>query len=109
MSKKKMPNNFKGMEKATPGFLQSKAAMVHGEKQDISNCYTSNLSYEIRNPLTSIGLSMELLESTISDPVQKIYLEIIRRSSCRINNLVNLLLLSKQEGENRQERSIHNF
>jgi|GEM_PF-3810155 len=56
----------------------------------------SILACEIRSPLTSIGLSLELLELNITDPGQKIYVDIIRRSSLQINCLVGLLIKTQQ-------------
>ena len=56
----------------------------------------TKLACEIRSPLTSIGLSLELLEPNITDPGQKVYIDIIKRSSVQINHLVGLLLRADQ-------------
>jgi nitrogen-specific signal transduction histidine kinase len=57
------------------------------------------LAREVRNPLSNINLSAEMLESAIKDNELKIYLDIIMRSSMRINNLINQLLMSQESDE----------
>ena len=52
----------------------------------------SALAREVRNPLTSINLSVDLLRSSIMDSELKIYIDIISRSSMRIAHLVDELL-----------------
>lgn len=53
---------------------------------------TSLLAHEVRNPLTSINLSAEMLRSAITNPELTSYLDIIVRGSARINLLMNELL-----------------
>jgi signal transduction histidine kinase len=68
------------------------------------------LVHEVRNPLTNINLAVELLKSTMSEGEQKIYLDIIRRSSIRINDLLNELLKYQQADEAQpQKHSIHDL
>ena len=68
----------------------------------------SALAHEVRNPLTNIKLSVVMLESVIEDNDLKLYLDIIMRSSIRINNLVNELLKYQHEDEAQAEKySIH--
>ena len=52
----------------------------------------SALAHEVRNPLTNIDLAAEMLSLGIKDETMRLYLDIIMRSSVRINNLVNELL-----------------
>jgi len=54
--------------------------------------FASALAREVRNPLTSINLSIDMLRSSIMDSELKIYVDIIGRSSMRINHLVDELL-----------------
>ena len=54
--------------------------------------FASALAREVRNPLTSINLSIDLLSSSIMDSELKIYVDIIGRSSMRINHLIDQLL-----------------
>jgi signal transduction histidine kinase len=57
------------------------------------------LAHEIRNPLTNIDLSAKMLEASIKDNELKKYLDIIKRSSIRINSLVSDLLKYQQPDE----------
>jgi len=54
--------------------------------------FTTVLAHEIRNPLTNINLSIEVLEHEMPDDSLKIYFDIIKRSSLRINDLLNEVL-----------------
>jgi len=56
----------------------------------------SAMAHEIRNPLTNIDLAVEMLGTSIKDNDLRIYLDIIMRSSIRINNQVNELLKFRQ-------------
>lgn len=59
--------------------------------------FASILAHEVRNPLTNINLSVDILEALMTDDSQKIYLDIIKRSYTRINDLISILL--KKEAE----------
>jgi signal transduction histidine kinase len=50
------------------------------------------LAREVRNPLTSINLSLDMLRAAITDPDLKVYLDIISRSSVRIKRQISELL-----------------
>lgn len=68
----------------------------------------SVLVHELRNPLTNIMLTIHLLESKILDDNDRMYIDIIKRSSAKINDLVNELLKGQQEQEIQTERySMH--
>lgn len=54
--------------------------------------FATALAREVRNPLTSINLSIDMLRSSIMDSELKVYVDIIGRSSMRINSLVDELL-----------------
>jgi signal transduction histidine kinase len=54
--------------------------------------FASALAHEIRNPLTNINLSIEMLQSLTTDNELRPYLDIIMRGSSRINQLINELL-----------------
>ena len=54
--------------------------------------FASALAHEIRNPLTNINLSAKILDSAIKDENLKVYLDIIMRSSIRINDLLKEFL-----------------
>jgi signal transduction histidine kinase len=68
----------------------------------------SVLVHELRNPLTNIMLTIHLLESKILDDNDRLYMDIIKRSSAKINDLVNDLLKGEQEQQiQTEEYSIH--
>lgn len=74
---------------------------------DDRGSFITALVHELRNPLTNIKLSVELLESASTDDKGKIFLDIIRRSSMRISDLINDLLKNKQEAAEVGRHSIH--
>ncbi len=59
--------------------------------------YDSLLAHEVRNPLTNIDLAMEVLLAGVKDEEHKTYIDIIMRSSMRINELMNELIKCQQE------------
>jgi signal transduction histidine kinase len=68
----------------------------------------SVLVHELRNPLTNIMLTVHLLESKMLDENDRLYMDIIKRSSVKINDLVNDLLKGEQEQQVQlEEYSIH--
>jgi len=78
-------NNHRYVRRTSPG--------IHATPPGQS---VSALAHDIRNPLTNIDLSIEMLGAAIKDDDLKIYLDIIMRSSIRINGLVNELLKYRQ-------------
>lgn len=64
---------------------------------NITGQFVSILAHEVRNPLTNINLSVDLLELEVLDDDKKKYLDIIRRSSMKINGLINLLIKQQQD------------
>jgi signal transduction histidine kinase len=73
-----------------------------------SDQFASALAHEVRNPLTNIKLSGEILNSVIKDKALKTYVDIIMRSSKKIDVLINELLAVKQHNLIRREKySLH--
>lgn len=66
--------------------------------------FSSALAHEIRNPLASIKLAVEILQSPVMGIDQKKYLDIIMRSSVRINDLIVELLKYSQADEIQTEK-----
>jgi len=54
--------------------------------------FVSTLAREVRNPLTSINLSVDVLQSAITDTELGLHLDIILRGSERIDRLINEIL-----------------
>jgi signal transduction histidine kinase len=54
--------------------------------------FVTALAHEVRNPLTNINLAVDMLECAARDDDPKLYLDIIKRSSARINHLISDLL-----------------
>jgi signal transduction histidine kinase len=50
------------------------------------------LAREVRNPLTCINLSTDMLKSAVTDAERKVYIDLIAKSSKRINQLIKELL-----------------
>src|SRR5687768_14301861 len=79
-----------------------------GISKDQSSQFVSALAHEIRNPLANINLSVGILQSAIKDDELKTYLDIIIRSSIRINHLINDLLQYQDADEMLAEKySVH--
>jgi signal transduction histidine kinase len=73
--------------------LINTTAAKTSDQQDLNfDSYASSLIREIRNPLSNIRLSVEMLESEFKDKDLKNYLDIIIRSSERIDHFINELL-----------------
>ena len=58
--------------------------------------FTAALIHEIRNPLSNINLSVEILEQLMTDESQQTYLDIILRASAKINSLISVLIHEHQ-------------
>ena len=75
---------------------------------DQSSRFASALAHEVRNPLTNINLAVEMLNSAIKDEDLKMYVDIIMRSSIRIDKLINDLLRYQETGQAQPEKySLH--
>lgn len=66
--------------------------------------FASALAHEIRNPLTTINLATDMLESAIVDKDLRNYLDIIRRNSVRINDAI-YALLKHQDADKEKEKT----
>jgi signal transduction histidine kinase len=53
--------------------------------------FVTALVHEVRNPLTNINMAVEMLQRLVKDDTYKVYLDIIMRSSVRINDLITEL------------------
>ena len=75
--------------------------------KDLQIKFTDALVHEVRHPLSNINLAVEMLQSSIKELDLKIYLDIIGRSSMRINDLMcDLLNYEKTEKAPLQKYSV---
>jgi len=86
---------------------QKEIAIVFHDITDIKNLekiktdFVQNISHELRTPLTSIKGFIETLGETVKNAEQKRYIDIVKRNTDRLINIINdLLLLSELEEKN---------
>jgi PAS domain S-box-containing protein len=70
---------------------------IHREKIDAAERISWTLAHEVRNPLTNISLATDQLTTEINSETAKVYIEMIKRNSVRIADLVTELLRPKPE------------
>ncbi len=76
---------------------KTQQALLNAEKLSIKGEIARTLAHELRNPLASIGMSADILNTKLQDPQKKeldTYIHIIKRSTSTLNNLVTDLLTS---------------
>lgn len=72
--------------------------LMNAEKLAVTGRLSRTIAHEVRNPLTNINLSLEHLKGQSAED-QEMYLDIIRRNSERINQLITELLNSSKPAE----------
>jgi signal transduction histidine kinase len=70
----------------------TKADPIHGKNDQ----FVTSLIHEVRNPLATIKLAVEVLQNISEDHMQKRYLEMIMKSNERINDIITHALASFQ-------------
>ena len=80
--------------------IDTKEALLEPEASQMN----SAIVHEIRNPLTSINLATVMLDSIVPSAEGKQYVDIIKRSSARINFLVESLFKSPPK-----KRKVHHY
>jgi signal transduction histidine kinase len=78
---------------------------LHEKVQHKHVASISELACEARNPLTSINLSIDMLQSGIKDNYRKEFLDIIRRNSIRINDTIDSILMLLQTDNIQSEKN----
>ena len=73
--------------------------LITAEKLAIAGRIARTLAHEVRNPLTSINLSVEQLEEELDVKNNSPFIEIIKRNSKRINDLVSELIENSKPTE----------
>lgn len=91
--------NFKRLYSYPPASNLYTSLPSSGIAQKKPGQFNAALAHEIRNPLSTIKLAVEMLQSGITGDNQKIFLDIIMRSSVRINDLITDLLKCQQANE----------
>lgn len=76
---------------------------IQSEKLEATYRLVRTLAHEIRNPLTNIGLSLEGIMDKNPDEGQLPFIDIIRRGSKRINDIISELLNSSKAVELKSE------
>ncbi|MDP4284562.1 MAG: histidine kinase dimerization/phospho-acceptor domain-containing protein [Bacteroidota bacterium] len=74
--------------------------------EDTPLSFIAALAHEVRNPLTCINFCTELLKSDTSEKKKVIYIDIINRSTSKIDNLIYNLVTYK-EADGGQTKNIH--
>ncbi|HSZ86763.1 MAG TPA: ATP-binding protein [Puia sp.] len=87
---------------ATENHFNDNSPEVNNRSEPLEFTYT--LAHEIRNPLSTINLAVDMLKLTNDEHEKKTCLDIIVRNSLRINNLLTDLLNSYQLDEIRLKK-----
>jgi PAS domain S-box-containing protein len=82
---------------------QAELAKLQSEKLEATYRLVRTLAHEIRNPLTNIGLAIDGLSDKGPDDSQVQYMDIIKRGSRRINDIISELLQSSKAVELKPE------
>ena len=82
---------------------QAELEKIQSEKLEATYRLVRTLAHEIRNPLTNIGLSVEGIVDKGVDDGHMAYIDIIRRGSKRINDIISELLNSAKAVELKPE------
>lgn len=72
---------------------------LQAEKLAATGRLVRTLAHEVRNPLNNITLASEQLQFELLDDNNQLYLEVIRRNSVRISNIISELLNSSRQTE----------
>lgn len=83
--------------------IQSEQTKLQLEKLEATYRLVRTLAHEIRNPLTNIGLAVDGMLDQGLDQEQMTFVDIIRRGSKRINDIITELLQSSKAIELRPE------
>jgi signal transduction histidine kinase len=83
--------------------------LMESEKLSVTGKLARTIAHEVRNPLTNINMSLEQLEQSIEDKESaKLYMDIIKRSSDRIKQLITELLnISRPAALNMKNESVN--
>lgn len=84
---------------------KAEKALLNNEKLAATSRLVRTLAHEVRNPLNNISMSADQLLRDITLEEHPLYLDIIRRNSIRINNLITDLLHAHLPSDNARKKS----
>ncbi len=93
-------NYLQGIIHDITNLKKAEKSALQLEKMAATSRLIRTLAHEVRNPLNNITISASQLQSEITDPEPSLYLDIIKRNSVRINNLIGELLHSSNPKDN---------
>ncbi|HPZ87658.1 MAG TPA: ATP-binding protein, partial [Flavihumibacter sp.] len=90
---------IQGMMHDITNLKKSEWLSLQTEKLAAAGRLVRTLAHEVRNPLNNITLSAEQLQLETQDETSLLYLDVIRRNSVRISNIITELLNSSRQTE----------
>lgn len=96
-----MPDTYQGIIHDITKRKKAERQQVRTEKLMVTGRIARSIAHEVRNPLTNVNLAIEQLENEmdIHETGAKLYLDIIKRNSERINVLITELLNSSKPSQ----------
>jgi len=85
---------YQGMIRDITQLKKAERELMQAEQMNLTGRMARIIAHEVRNPLTNINLATGEMETFVHDPDATLYVDIIKRSSERINNLIGDLLNS---------------
>lgn len=93
-------NYIQGIIHDITNLKKAEKSVLQLEKMAATSRLIRTLAHEVRNPLNNITISASQLQSEITEPEPSLYLDIIKRNSIRIDNLITELLHSSNPKDN---------
>ncbi|HEX5170679.1 MAG TPA: ATP-binding protein [Cyclobacteriaceae bacterium] len=91
--------NLHGIIHDITGLKKIEKATLQAEKLSATWRIARTLAHEVRNPLSTIQMSLDQIEDIVQREGDRIFVEIIKRNSDRINCLITQLLESSRQTE----------
>jgi PAS domain S-box-containing protein len=95
-------NYIQGIIHDITNLKKAEKSALQLEKMAATSRLIRTLAHEVRNPLNNITISASQLQSEINKTEPLLYLDIIKRNSIRIDNLITELLHSSNPKDNSQ-------
>ena len=96
-----LPDTYQGIIHDITKRKKTERQQVRTEKLMVTGRIARSIAHEVRNPLTNVNLALEQMENDTNgeDNGIKLYLDIIKRNSERINVLITELLNSSKPSQ----------